>query len=126
MVCLQKGEQSGIQQGPGIIIRPLQLLKYVIPYLSKNCFLSYTLYVFGLHVRFEKGPPIFFVNYNQYIYYEMTMQRKGEVKTAWNGVVEKRGSRRYAIAFLFVWWNDAFNNAEITKHKKKLNETERD
>jgi len=48
------------------------------------------------------------------------MLRKGEVKTAWNGPVEKRGSRRSAkLAFLFVWWNDAFNNAETTKHKTK-------
>jgi len=50
----------------------------------------------------------------------MAMLRKGEVKTAWNGPVEKRGSRRSAkLAFLFVWWNDAFNNAETTKHKTK-------
>jgi len=55
------------------------------------------------------------------------MQRKGEVNTACNGAIEKRESRHSAkIAFLFVWWNDAFNNAETTKHKTKLNETERD
>jgi len=57
----------------------------------------------------------------------MAMQRKGEVNTACNGAIEKRESRHSAkIAFLFVWWNDAFNNAETTKHKTKLNETERD
>jgi len=55
------------------------------------------------------------------------MWRKGEVKTAWDGAIEKRGSHRSAkLAFLFVWWNDAFNNVETTKHRKKLNGTERD
>jgi len=42
------------------------LLKYVTTYLSKISLLGYFLHVFGLHVRFQKGPPIFFVNYNQY------------------------------------------------------------
>ena len=42
------------------------------------------------------------------------MRRKGkEVKTGWNGAVEKRGSRRSAeLALLFLWLDYAHNNAE--------------
>jgi len=55
--CLQRGEQTGVQQCPGIII----LLKYATSNLSKNSIMDYSLFFIGSHVKFQQGPPMFLV-----------------------------------------------------------------